>query len=142
MIFTFIINDVVLGIEVDKIQEVLSEIKAQSVPLSAPCIAGLVNYRGNILTSIDLSSLFQFSNEKVNKILPIQIILVDEQGFLALQAERCLDVVDSSGGDTHAPLEGMSTPFKDFVKSIISLKERNIYLLDTDKMIRTISDMI
>lgn len=51
---TFYINDILLGIEVIDVQEVLKYQDITPVPLAAPEIRGLINLRGQIITAIDL----------------------------------------------------------------------------------------
>ena len=51
---TFHIGDLFLGIEVERIQEVLRDAVITAVPLAPPVVRGLINLRGQIVTAIDL----------------------------------------------------------------------------------------
>ena len=44
----------ILGIPVDQVQEILPPQRVTNVPLASPCIAGLINLRGQIVTSLDI----------------------------------------------------------------------------------------
>lgn len=51
---TFRVGSLYLGIDVMDVQEVLYEAAVTRVPLAEPQVAGLINLRGQIATSIDL----------------------------------------------------------------------------------------
>jgi purine-binding chemotaxis protein CheW len=53
---TFYVNDILLGIEVLAVQEVLKHQELTEVPLAPPEIQGLINLRGQIITAINLRS--------------------------------------------------------------------------------------
>ena len=44
----------ILGIPVEQVQEILPPQLVTNVPLASPCIAGLINLRGQIVTSLDI----------------------------------------------------------------------------------------
>jgi purine-binding chemotaxis protein CheW len=51
---TFYVNDILFGVEVLNVQEVLRYQELTEVPLAASEIRGLINLRGQIITAIDL----------------------------------------------------------------------------------------
>jgi len=53
---TFYVDDILLGIEVLAVQEVLRYQDLTEVPLAPPEVQGLINLRGQIITAINLRS--------------------------------------------------------------------------------------
>jgi purine-binding chemotaxis protein CheW len=51
---TLRVADLLLGIEVGEIQEIIRDTSFTPVPLAHPAIRGLINLRGQIVTAIDL----------------------------------------------------------------------------------------
>ena len=51
---TFYLNDLYLGVDVTRVQEVIRYQEMTRVPLAAPEIRGLINLRGQIVTAIEL----------------------------------------------------------------------------------------
>jgi len=51
---TFSVGDMLLGIAVDRVQEVLRGPTVTPVPLAPPGLVGLINLRGQILTVVDV----------------------------------------------------------------------------------------
>jgi purine-binding chemotaxis protein CheW len=50
---TFRVGGLLIGLDIDRVQEVLSDPVITSVPLAPPAVAGLLNLRGQILAVID-----------------------------------------------------------------------------------------
>ena len=80
----------VFGIDTRKIREVLGERKPQCVPMSPAFVAGVVPYRGEVLTAVNLRSLLGMKscNERY-----CVLVMEDIEG-----AERFGLVVDAVGG--------------------------------------------
>ncbi len=51
---SFIVDELFFGVEVEKVQEVMSGTVITPVPLARPVVRGLINLRGQIVTAIDL----------------------------------------------------------------------------------------
>ena len=51
---TFSLDGLLFGIEVGRIQEVLSYQEMTPVPLAPPAVLGLINLRGQIVAAVDL----------------------------------------------------------------------------------------
>jgi purine-binding chemotaxis protein CheW len=50
---TFTVGDLLIGIEVQRVREILSDPEVTPVPLAPPGVLGLLNLRGEIVTVID-----------------------------------------------------------------------------------------
>ena len=64
---TFYVNDILLGIEVLDVQEVLKYQDLTEIPLAPPEIQGLINLRGQIITAINLRSRMHLPPSKNDK---------------------------------------------------------------------------
>ncbi len=64
---TFYVNDILLGIEVRDVQEVLRCQDLSEIPLAPPEIQGLINLRGQIITAINLRSRMHLPPGKSEK---------------------------------------------------------------------------
>ena len=51
---TFVVDRLLFGVEVEKVQEVIRYQEMTRVPLAPPVVKGLINLRGQIVTAIDL----------------------------------------------------------------------------------------
>jgi purine-binding chemotaxis protein CheW len=64
---TFYVDDILLGIEVLAVQEVLRYQDLTEIPLAPPEIQGLINLRGQIITAINLRSRMHLPPSKSGK---------------------------------------------------------------------------
>jgi len=78
------------GIDTRKIREVLGKRDLQRVPMSPPFIGGIVPYRGEVLTAVDLRALLGMPE---NGAASCVLVLEDDEA-----AERFGLVVDEVGG--------------------------------------------
>ena len=51
---TFVVDRLLFGVEVEKVQEVIRYQAMTRVPLAPPVVKGLINLRGQIVTAVDL----------------------------------------------------------------------------------------
>ncbi len=80
----------IFGIDTKKIREVLGERELQRVPMSPPFIAGVVPYRGEVLTTVNLRALLGLEQREGRCCV---LVMEVEEG-----AERFGLMVDSVGG--------------------------------------------
>lgn len=99
---TFLVGDLLLGIEVDRVQEVIRPQPMTAVPHAAAEVSGLINLRGQIVTAIDLrhrlglppcatqaarmNAVVRFDDEVVS-------LLVDKAGEVVEADEACFEPV-------------------------------------------------
>jgi purine-binding chemotaxis protein CheW len=79
----------IFGIDTRKIREVLGQREPQRVPMSPPFVAGVVPYRGEVLTAVNLRALLGMEEHTGGCVL----VMEDEAA-----AERFGLVVDAVGG--------------------------------------------
>ena len=78
------------GIDTRKIREVLGKRSLQQVPMAPPYIGGVVPYRGEVLTTVDLRALLGITAHDDTSCI---LVLEEEEG-----AERFGLMVDEVGG--------------------------------------------
>jgi purine-binding chemotaxis protein CheW len=78
------------GIDTSKVREVLGERGLQRVPMSPPFIAGVVPYRGEVLTTVNLRALLGMEAHAGGSCV---LVMEDDEG-----SERFGLVVDAVGG--------------------------------------------
>lgn len=87
---SLIVGSDTFGIDTGKIREVLGERELQRVPMSPPFIAGVVPYRGEVLTTVNLRALLGMTEHNGRCCV---LVMEDNEG-----AERFGLVVDAVKG--------------------------------------------
>jgi purine-binding chemotaxis protein CheW len=131
---TFFLENLFLGIEVLKVQEVIRYQEMTRVPLAPPVIRGLINLRGQIVTAIDLRRRFGFSNREEGD-LPMNLVVFSEDGAVSLLVDEIGDVLDVEDKAYERPPETLKGAVRELVTGVYKLKERLLLILDTERAI-------
>ena len=91
---TFYLDEVWFGLKVESVQEVLAAPAITPVPLAPHAIAGLVNLRGQIVTTIDLRRRLRFA-DRPSTPPPALLIVRYENGLIGLLVTRMDEVVEA-----------------------------------------------
>jgi purine-binding chemotaxis protein CheW len=129
---TFYVADLYMGVSVLDVQEVLNSRPMSSVPLTADCVRGLINLRGQIVTAIDLRrrmGLPDFADEQAW----MNLVVRGREGVASLLVDRMGDVVEVLDEDFE-PLPGsVEGRFRELMRGVYKLDGRLLLLLDIEK---------
>ncbi|MGE0443293.1 MAG: chemotaxis protein CheW, partial [Gemmatimonadales bacterium] len=101
---TFQVADLFFGIEVLQVQEVIRSLEMTRVPLAPPCIEGLINLRGQIVTAIDLRTRLGLPIRE-NEEPPMNVVVRTDDGALSLLVDAIGDVIETNDEAFERPPE-------------------------------------
>ncbi len=90
-VVTFRVGSQWFGVPVLSVQEVLNHQRVARVPLARPCIAGLLNLRGQIVTAIDMHNRLEISRAASESLL-MNVVVCDGGELFALVVDEVGDV--------------------------------------------------
>ena len=90
---TFRLDGHFLGVEVERVQEVIRYQEMTPVPLAAAAVSGLINLRGQIVTAIDLRQCLGMPPRPDGK-LPINVVVRANDRAVSLLVDEIGDVLD------------------------------------------------
>jgi purine-binding chemotaxis protein CheW len=131
---TFYLGDLIFGIEVLEIQEVIRYQEMTAVPLAPKMVHGLINLRGQIVTAIDLRSRLEMPPLAEGQ-LPMNVVVRTEDGAVSLLVDEIGDVIEIDGDNFEPPPETLHGVARDLVDGVYKLKERLLLLLNTPKTV-------
>lgn len=129
---TFWVGSLYLGIEVEKIQEVLRVEQLTPVPLAPPEVCGLINLRGQIVTAIDLRQEFQAGSEHRPLNRSMHLILSEETGAISFVVDKVGDVVEVSADTFEDPPETLKGESRRLIRGAYKLAHSLMLVLNTD----------
>jgi purine-binding chemotaxis protein CheW len=132
---TFHVKDLLLGLELEKVQEVLTYQEMTPVPLAPPVVAGLINLRGNIVTAIDLRKRLELE-DRPSESLPTNVVLGEDMGSVSLLADEIGDVVEVDQDSFEPRPETLEGVARHLIKGAYKLKNRLLLVLDTDSLLK------
>ena len=121
------------AIPVLEVQEVIKPQKLTPVPLSQDYVRGLINLRGQIVTSLRLRDLFKMNEPDLDD--HMNIIVSGEDSLYALVVDEILDVIEVEQDSFEDIPETIDENVKKFIKGVYKLKDKLIILLDLEKIL-------
>lgn len=133
-LFTFYIDEMLLGIEVKRVQEITRHQAITRVPLAPIEIAGLINLRGQIVPALDLRRCLGVSALRAEA-PSINIVLRTQEGAVSFLADEIGDVLDVDGDASEDPPVNLRSIRRELIRSIYKLERGLLLTLDVEAAI-------
>jgi purine-binding chemotaxis protein CheW len=130
---TFFVGGLFLGVEVDKVQEVIRHQEMTRVPLAPIVIGGLINLRGQIVTAVDLRRRLNVSTNTDD--LPMNVVIRTDDGVMSLLVDEIGDVVEVGEDDFELVPDTLTGVARELIRGVYKLKDRLLLLLDSEKAV-------
>jgi purine-binding chemotaxis protein CheW len=131
---TFYVDDLFLGVEVAKVQEVLRYQEMTSVPLASPTVSGLINLRGQIVTAIDLRKRLELNGRPEGQ-LPMNVVVRTNEGVVSMLVDSIGDVLEVPDHAFETPPETIDGITRHLVLGVYKLPDNLLLILDTEKAV-------
>jgi purine-binding chemotaxis protein CheW len=130
---TFFVNDLLFGVEVLDVEEIMSQHQVEPVPLSPPTVAGLVNHRGQIVTAIDMRQRLGFPKRAAGQ-RSMMLIARSREETVGLLVDKIGDVCSVNQEDFEATPETVTTEAKELVLGAYKLPNHLLMPLSLAKV--------
>lgn len=120
---------------VEKVQEVLEFQDVTPIPLSPPVLPGIINLRGQILTTIDLKTRLGISTAEANGQQMMMVIRTSE-GPMNLLVDKIGAVLDVDPDLFEKPTETLKPGVRAVTTHVCKLDNQLLLVLDTEKVIQ------
>lgn len=130
---TFWLGSGLYGIEVERVREVLREQDRTQVPLAPATVAGLINLRGQVVTTVDLHERLNLPDERSDESMLVVVLVGDES--IALLVDRIGDVVDVSEDQFEPPPDTLIGGVRELVTGAYKLDGQLLLGLDVDSAV-------
>ncbi len=137
---TFFLEGHFLGVEVEKVQEVFKGVEMTPVPLCPAVIAGLINLRGEIVTTLDLRLCLGFSPRPLDGIadgigIGMNVVIRTAEGPVNLLVDRIGDVIEVRPDLFAPPPQTLDPTLRKGIQGVYRLQDRLLLALNTDAVI-------
>ncbi len=132
---TFLVGDALCGMDILKIQEINKLIDMTKVPQAPSYVLGILNLRGQIVTSIDLSRKLGLGKTDLKED-PRNIIVNSPGEHIGLLVKEIRDVVPADKDKFEPSPSNMGGIQGDFFTGVFKTSEKLIGILDVDKVLR------
>jgi len=137
---TFVVDRLLFGVEVEKVQEVIRYQKMTRVPLAPHVVRGLINLRGQIVTAIDLRRRLDL-HERASGDLPMNVVIRQDDGAVSLLVDEIGDVLEVEEERFEASPETLDRRGRRLIRGVYKLPGSLMHVLDTDATVRVVGDL-
>lgn len=129
---TFHLGKFFFGVEVAKVQEVVRSQPTTPVPLAPPEISGLMNLRGQIVTTIDLRRRLGLPQRPADQ-APMNVLISTGDGAVSFQVDQIEDVLTVNSDSVEPPPATLQAGVRRFIRGVSKQKDRLLLILDDAK---------
>ena len=137
---SFYLDQLLFGIESQKIQEIVVYRELRPVPLAPPAVRGLMNLRGQVVVAFELRRQLEFP-ERPPHMTAVCLMVRADQGTVCLLADEVGNVLEVQEETFEPAPETLSPRLRSVILGVHKLEGQLMHVLDTDRAceIRTAS---
>ena len=132
---TFYLNSICFGVPIEKVQEVMEHQEITAVPLAPPVLSGIINLRGQIITTIDLKTRLDLPGSESSE-QPMMIVVRTSEGPMNLVVDKIGNVLDVDTELFEKPTETLKPGVRMATTHVCKLEGGLLLVLDTEKIIQ------
>ena len=132
---TFLVGDALCGMDILTIQEINKLIDMTAVPQAPSYVLGILNLRGQIITSIDLGKKLGLGETDMTED-PRNIIVNSKGEHIGLMVRKISDVVQADKDKFEPPPSNMGGIQGEFFTGVYKTESKLIGILDVEKVLR------
>ncbi len=131
---TFYVGDLLFGIDVMQVQEIIRYQEMTPVPLSHEVVEGLINLRGQIITAIDLRKRLKLQSRKEGQ-LPMNVVVRTGGEVVSLLVDQIGDVLEVKYEQFEQTPSRLDKASKELVKGVFKLDGKLLLVLDVERAV-------
>jgi purine-binding chemotaxis protein CheW len=131
---TFYVDGMLFGVEVMKVQEVLRSQASTRVPRAPEVVSGLINLRGQIVTSIDMRRRLNLPL-RAPEAVAMNIVVRSGDEAVNLLVDEIGDVLEVEASRFERKLQNIDPMVRDLIVGVYKLDDRLLLVLDTNKTV-------
>ncbi len=132
-ILVFKINNELYGMDILKVQEILSFMPPTPIPNSPEYFKGIINLRGTIILVIDLRSRFHFDKPMDPENCVIVVVAIGNKKY-GLVVDSVSDVLTINNENIQSEIDIHSGIDSRYINGLVKSNEQMIILVDIDKV--------
>jgi purine-binding chemotaxis protein CheW len=135
---TFHVGKLLIGVDVDQVQEVRAAEIVTPVPLAPDSVTGIINLRGQIVTVIDARQRLGLptGDEHAD---PVYAVIRNDGEAIGLAVDRAGDVIEVDASDFEDVPDTVRSAIRSFVSGVYKLEGAQLLVLDTARTLSVTS---
>jgi purine-binding chemotaxis protein CheW len=133
-ISSFYLGDALMGVPIDQIEEINHQLDITPVPHTAPCVRGLINLRGQVVTVIDLRVALGLTPGDPNRQV-CNVVVRSHGEQIGIAVDRIADVVRTRWSDVEPAPANVAGADGQFFRGVYKLPDELLVILDVEKVL-------
>jgi purine-binding chemotaxis protein CheW len=129
---TFTVGDLLFGVDVTRVQEVLRYQPMTPVPQAPDVIAGLINLRGQIVIAIDMRARMQLPARAADE-LPMNVVVQTAEGPVSFLIDEVGEVMQMDAAGFEYPPANLNSAARQLIRGVYKLPNRLLLVLDEEQ---------
>jgi purine-binding chemotaxis protein CheW len=131
---TFYVGDLLLGVDIDVVQEINRQVDVTPVPNSSEHVRGVINLRGEVATVIDLRCVLGLPPSSDSS--DTRNLIVHSQGeAIGLCVDRISDILTVATDEVSPPPANVGGIDGRYMLGVYTLDKEIVVLLDVEKVL-------
>jgi len=131
---TFYLGDLLLGIDIHKVQEINRHLEATQVPHAPEYVHGVVNLRGEVVTVLNLRRILELEPREISS--KNRNVIVNSGGEqIGLLIDQIADVVSARTSELDPPPANLHGIDGRFFSGVYKLDGELLVILDIDELL-------
>ena len=131
---TFFLDQLFFGVKVETVQEIIRYQAMTPVPLAPDEVGGLINLRGQIVTTINLRRRLELPPFKSDQ-EPYNVVTRINDDIVSLLVDEVGDVLNVNDADFEPPPETLTIRLRNLIRGAYKLEDRLLLILDVEKVV-------
>lgn len=134
---TFVVGDIVLGIDIARVQEINRHLDVTRVPGASPMIHGVVNLRGDVVTVIDPHRVFGL-DPAIAPACRRSLILNIGGERIGILVDDISDILTVKTSELVRRPSNVRSLDRQFIESVYLQSEQIVVMLNADQLLKVI----
>ncbi|NUQ62002.1 MAG: chemotaxis protein CheW [Pirellulales bacterium] len=128
---TFYIGDLLLAADIHQVREINRHFELTPVPHAPPCVRGVINLRGDVVTVVDLRTILGLGQTEIAR-QTRNVIVHSRDEQIGMLVDRVADTIRVPSDAVEPPPANVQSADASFFKGVYRLEQELIVLLDVD----------
>ena len=134
---TFYLGDLLLGIDIQQVQEINRVLEFTRIPHAASAVRGVINLRGEVVTVVDLRLALRLPKASVTRRTRNVIVNSGEEA-IGLIVDQIADVITARADEIDPRPENISGIDNTFFRGVYKLSHGLLVILNVDDILSAI----
>ncbi len=132
---TFRVAEMFMGIELSRVQELMRHQEMAYVPLAPAAVRGLINLRGQIVTALDMRTIFSLPPLTSGDAQSMNIVIRSDGGPVSLLVDEICDVLEVPEEAWTSVPENLAPAQRSLLQGVYQLDSTLLLVVDAERVL-------